>query len=61
MVFRISAKIVSLTHFAIAVFNFYVAYLILQGKRLNKYMAITLVMLGMMALLYHTSIWEIYL
>lgn len=39
------------------IFFTYIGYLIIEGKKVNKWIAISLVIIGILAALYHSHLW----
>jgi len=35
----------------------YIGYLLLEGKKVNKWLSVSLIVIGVLAMLYHAHIW----
>ena len=55
--FGVPAVLVWLSHILIGLLLIYVAYLIIEGKTVNKWIGILLLLIGVIAALYHVHIW----
>ncbi len=55
--FKIPSEIIWTSHILIGLFLIYVGYSLLVHKKLQPFVSITLVVLGVLALLYHAHIW----
>jgi hypothetical protein len=57
--FDVPAVWVWISHILIGLLLIYIAYLILEKKTINKYIAILLIVIGVIAIFYHAHIWYI--
>lgn len=55
--FGIPCTAIWFTHILMGIFFSYVGYLIIEGKKVNKWIAISLIVIGILALLYHSHLW----
>ncbi len=55
--FGVPCTTVWLSHILMGVFFTYVGYLLIEGKKVNKWIAILLVIIGVLAALYHSHLW----
>jgi len=57
--FKVPAVWVWISHIVIGLLLMYVAYLIVENKPINKYIGILLLLIGVIAILYHAHIWYV--
>lgn len=55
--FGVPCTAVWLSHILMGAFFTYVGYLLIEGKKVNKWIAILLVIIGVLAALYHSHLW----
>lgn len=55
--FDVPAVAVWASHIIIGIFLLYIGYLLVEGKKVNKWIGITLIVLGVIAALYHAHLW----
>lgn len=55
--FGVPAVAVWSSHIIIGLLLLYVGYLLIEGKKVNKWVAITLIVIGVLAILYHAHLW----
>jgi hypothetical protein len=55
--FGVPCTTVWLSHILMGIFFTYVGYLLIEGKKVNKWIAILLVIIGVLAALYHSHLW----
>jgi len=59
--YGLSGQIVWATHILLGIFYVYLGYLILEQKEIpNKYYGVALIVLGVLAALYHAHLWYNY-
>lgn len=46
-----------ISHILMGIFFSYIGYLLLEGKKVNKWLAISLIVIGILAILYHSHLW----
>jgi hypothetical protein len=57
--FGVPAKAVWTSHIIIGLFLLYIGYVLVDGQSLNKWIGVTLIVLGVLAALYHAHLWYI--
>ena len=57
--FDVPAVLVWSSHIIIGLLLIYVAYLIIEGKSVQKWIGILLLVIGVIAALYHAHIWYV--
>jgi hypothetical protein len=55
--FGVPCTTIWLSHILMGIFFAYVGYLLIEGKKVNKWIAITLIVIGVLASLYHSHLW----
>ena len=55
--FGIPCTAVWTSHILMGIFFTYVGYLLIEGKKVNKWIAILLIVIGVLAALYHSHLW----
>ena len=55
--FGVPAMLVWVSHILMGIFFLYLGYLIVEGKKLDKWLGILLLLIGVIAALYHVHIW----
>lgn len=55
--FGVSAMLVWVSHILMGLFFLYLGYLIVEGKKVDKWLGIILLLIGILAALYHVHIW----
>jgi hypothetical protein len=55
--FGVPCTTIWLSHILMGIFFTYVGYLLIEGKRVNKWIAILLIIIGILATLYHSHLW----
>jgi uncharacterized membrane protein len=57
--FDVPAVLVWISHILIGLLLIYVAYLIIERKSINKWIGILLLVIGLIAAIYHAHIWYV--
>ncbi len=57
--FGVPAVAVWSSHIIMGLFFLYIGYLLIEGKRINKWISISLIVIGVLAVLYHSHLWYI--
>lgn len=55
--FGVPCSVIYSSHILMGLFFAYVGYLLIEGKKVNKWIAIALIVIGVLALLYHSHLW----
>jgi hypothetical protein len=55
--FGVPCSAIWLSHILMGLFFIYLGYLIIEGKKVDKWIAISLVVIGVLAALYHSHLW----
>jgi disulfide bond formation protein DsbB len=55
--FGVPCNTVWLSHILMGILFTYIGYLIIEGKKVNKWIAILLIVIGILAALYHSHLW----
>lgn len=57
--FDVPAVLVWISHIVIGLLLVYVSYLIIEGKNISKWIGILLLLIGVIAAVYHAHIWYV--
>lgn len=57
--FGVPATLVWSSHIILGLFLLYIGYLLIQGKKINKWISISLIVIGVLAVLYHSHLWYV--
>ena len=55
--FGIPCAAIWTSHILMGIFFTYIGYLLIEGKKVNKWIAISLIVIGILAALYHSHLW----
>ena len=55
--FGVPCSAVWSSHILMGIFFAYIGYLTIEGKKINKWIAISLIVIGVLAALYHSHLW----
>lgn len=55
--FNVPCSTVWLSHILMGIFFTYIGYLLIEGKKVDKWISISLIVIGVLAVLYHGHIW----
>lgn len=55
--FGVPATLVWSSHILLGLYFIYIGYLLFEGKKINKYISISLIVIGILAILYHLHLW----
>jgi hypothetical protein len=58
--YGVPAKLIWTSHILFGLFFIYLGYRLLENKPINKYISILLIVMGVMAILYHSHLWYNY-
>ena len=58
--YGVPAKLIWIQHILFGLFFIYLGYRLLENKPINKYISILLIVMGVMAILYHSHLWYNY-
>jgi multidrug transporter EmrE-like cation transporter len=53
----IPCSVIYSSHILMGIFFAYIGYLMIEGKKIDKWISISLVVIGVLALLYHSHLW----
>lgn len=57
--FSVPCTAVWSSHILMGIFLSYIGYLLIEGKKVNKWLSISLIVIGILAVLYHSHLWYI--
>ena len=55
--YNVPVQVIWSTHILIGLALLYLGYLIVEKKEINKYIGITCIVLGVLAMMYHSHLW----
>ena len=55
--FNVPCSAVWASHIIMGIFFTYIGYLLIEGKKVNRWLSISLIVIGVLAALYHTHLW----
>ena len=55
--YGVPGKLIWISHILYGLFFIYLGYRLLENKPINKYISILLIVMGVMAILYHSHLW----
>jgi hypothetical protein len=58
--FGVPAKLVWTSHVLMGLFFLYLGYLLIEKKPISKYISISIIILGVLAVLYHSHLYYVY-
>ena len=57
--FGVPCYVVYSSHILMGLFFAYIGYLLIEGKKINKWISIALVVIGVLAIMYHSHLWYV--
>ena len=57
--FDVPCSTIYLGHILMGLLFSYIGYLLIEGKKVDKWLAISLVTIGVLAILYHSHLWYV--
>jgi hypothetical protein len=55
--FGLPGNVVWASHIIMGIFFIYVGYLLIEGKKINKWVSISFIVIGVLAAIYHAHLW----
>ena len=57
--FGVPCNAIYASHILMGIFFAYIGYLLIEGKKVNKWISISLIVIGILALLYHSHLFYV--